>query len=113
MSSVPLVAMSAIFLIAICVCSGVFGRVLFISSLLEIKDEFAVFAALFEQRVARLLGKGGHVAHRARIGRDDAQYLARGHVGQRLLGLYDGQWAGHARCVKFLVEFHILSPLVG
>ncbi len=46
-----------------------------------------------------------------RIDRLLAPDLARGHVGERLLRLDDGQRAGEARGVEFLVEVHACLQL--
>lgn len=80
--------MSAIFLVAMRVLRSGWVRD---SGFFEVENELAVFAALLQQRIARLLRKGGHVAHRTRISGDDTQHLPGSHIGQRLLlGFHDG-----------------------
>ena len=57
--------------------------------------------------VAGLLGKGGHVADRAGVGGQHLEHLAGGHVREGFFGLDDGQRAGQAGSVVFLVEVHL------
>jgi len=58
------------------------------------------------QGIAGLVGKCLHVLDGAAIGGNHLEHLAGGHVGQRLLGLHDGQRAGKAARVEFLVKIH-------
>ena len=59
------------------------------SSLLEIENKLAVFSALFQQGISRLLCKGCHVTDGARVGSNDSKDLTGCHVGQGLFRLDD------------------------
>jgi UTP--glucose-1-phosphate uridylyltransferase len=64
-------------------------------------DEVRAGGLLLDQFVAGLAGERLEVAHRAGVGRDHAQHVAAGEVGQRLLGLQDRQRAVQSAGVEF------------
>src|SRR6185437_10927300 len=72
------------------------------------ENELAVLLALLQQLVAGLSGEGFEVPHRRRIGGQDAQDLAAGHVVQRLLGAKNGQRAVEPAGIDFTFELHRL-----
>src|SRR4029079_13622720 len=72
------------------------------------ENEFAILLALLQQLIAGLPGEGFEVAHRRRIGGQDAQDLAAGHIVQRLLGAKNGQRAVEPAGIDFTFELHRL-----
>src|SRR3954454_22641687 len=76
------------------------------SLFLHEEGEFAVRFGVRQQLVAGLAREGLEILHRARVGGEDLEHLARAQVGQRLLRAQDWKRAIQSARVEFLVEVH-------
>src|SRR3569623_926050 len=82
---------------------------------LHVVGDLATCLGSGQQFVAGLLGEGGKVLDRTRVGRQDFQHLSAGDFGQGFLGTQDGQGTVQTTCIEFFIEIHVvlltLNPL--
>lgn len=74
--------------------------------LFALQEKFEEIAVLtvFQQGVSGLPGEGGEILQGGRVGGEDTQNLAGGHVRQRFLGAQNGEGTTQAPDIKFSIK---------